>query len=116
MLILIGYYRSTEKEERGSQEDSLKLTPESNLKEREDKSGDNGEEEYDKGKEARKLSLSVKNHTSLHNWSLTQQGGWMTDGLCDTHWKTWFEKGIHLYVTLPKYKFKSILLIRGIDF
>ena len=54
MLILIGYYRSTEKEERGSQGGSLKLTPESNLKEMEDTSEDNGEEEYDKRKEARK--------------------------------------------------------------
>ena len=54
MLILIDYYRSTEKEERGSQGGSLKLTPESNLKEMEDKSEDNGEEEYDKRKEARK--------------------------------------------------------------
>ena len=42
------------KKERGSQGGSLKLTPESNLKEREDKSEDNGEEEYDKRKEARK--------------------------------------------------------------
>lgn len=55
MLILIGYYRSTEKGERGS----LKLTPESNLKEKEDKSGDNGEEEHDKGKDTRKHSPEV---------------------------------------------------------
>lgn len=41
----------------------------------------------------------------------------MTDGgLCDRHWKTYFEKGIRLYVTLPKYKFKSIPLIKVYDF